>query len=185
MEFVKDKWYLILAAVFVIALLYRKSGSGVTEIGAGSDFNALASIASNERENDENRRVGLISSLLGYDLSLRQLTAETALANRNLDQQIDLAKISANAQTASFENQMRLAQMGYNAQLQQSNAANALQRYYMEQQFGRQNRNDWLAAISGGLQTILPMIFGNQTSGGSVNPPQTPPIFGGGWSFGW
>lgn len=184
MDFIKENWIIVLGGLLVVLFLFSKRNNGqgsITQIGgSGSDTAALASIASNERESDENRKFGFISKLLDYDLSLKNLNFQNALENRNLDQRLDLARISADANARAADNEFRLAQLSYNTQLQMANQQNALQQYYYQKAFGQQRRNDWLGAISGGLQSILPMIFGNSTSGGSMNFPRTPPIFNGG-----
>lgn len=183
MELVQKYWYLVIAALVLLFFLARRGGGGmsVQQIG-GADANtlALAQLTSAEREADENRRFGLIGAILNYQLS-----------NKNLDQQIDLAKIAGQAQTEALKNQYLLASLQSQTQAQVASQQFALQNSAIQRAYNNQRRSDWLGAISTGVQTFLPALFGNMTSGtnifGSGNFPSTPPIFGsgGGTWQGW
>ncbi len=177
MELVQKYWYLVIAALVLLFFLARRGGGGATvqQIG-GADSNtlALASMASAEREADENRKFGLISTLLNYQLS-----------DKNLDQQIDLAKIATKAQTEALQNQFMLAQLTAQTQANQYSQQYGLQQYALQQQASNQRRNDWLGAITTGFQTVAPWFFGNSTTRGNINLPNigTPSTFPGGGTW--
>lgn len=189
MEFLKENWYYVLGAVVVLYLLMNRSGgTSITQIGSSEESIALGQLAYQEREADEARRFGLATSLLNYDLSLRnlgldrmQMDIDAELGRTALSQQIDLARISAQSNANAFANQLQLATMQdslarYNSQLEFD-----LQMRALRQQSNQQARADWIGAIGGGLQTALPYIFGaGRTGSGGYG---TPPIFPTGWSI--
>jgi len=198
MEILREYWYVVLGLIVLLYFMSRSTAGGsLTQTRAGTDTVALAQIASAEREADEARRFGVAGSLLQYDLGLRglglereQSQAATELQRLNISQQIDLARISASTQNAAAASALQLAQLQANA----NNYANQLQyqlaQYQATRAYNAQRRNDWLGAITTGIQTILPAIFGSSTSGGGFHLPQigggTAPTFpSGGWSGGW
>lgn len=188
MEILQKYWYVVVAVIAVVFLLMRNNSGGrqLTQIGgASADTVALAQIAASEREADENRRYGLASSLMQFDLSNKSLISQDALARISLSQNIDLAKISAQAQTQALNNQFAMAQLQYQGQMYQTQQQYSLQSQAYNNAYNMQRRNDWISAITGGLQTLSPYLFGSQTSGsGGLNIPS---IFGGsngGWVYG-
>jgi hypothetical protein len=186
MEYLQKHWYIAIGALVVLFLLARRNSGGLTQISGGSSETALAlaQITSAEREKDEERKFGLISNVLNYDLSRRGLQSQDELARIGLGQQLDLARIQADSQRQALSSQFSLAQMAYMFQQQQAQQQFDLQRYAYNQAYNTQRRNDWLGAISTGIQTIAPYLFGQTTSGGNINLPRTPPIFpSGDWNF--
>lgn len=185
MEIVKEYWYVFAIAIVGLLILSRQnSGAQLQQIGGASgDTLALAQVAAAERDADETRRFDAMQNLLNYDLSLRQLKSNDALARIGLGQQLDLARISADAQARAMTNQFQLASLQAQIAQSQFDAQYRLQQYQMQTAANTQRRNDWLGAISTGIQTVVPFIFGNSTSGGNMNIPSTPPIFGGGFGF--
>lgn len=176
MELLQKYWYLAIIAfigLFLLARQQQSSGMSIQQIGGSNgETLALAQLASAEREADEQRRFGLIGTLLSYDISKIQL-----------GQNIDLAKISADAQVKAAQSQYQLAALQAQNQQYQINQQAQLQNQALMNAYNAQRRNDWIGAISTGIQTIIPSIFGDSTSGGfgGFNFPSTPPIFGGRW----
>lgn len=183
MEYAKKYWYVI--AIAVVALIFlsrRQSGATLTQVSGGTDVAGLAQISASERDADENRKYGLIGTLLNYDLSTRQLKSNDSLARISLNQQLDLARISAEAQSSALTNQFQLASLQAQMAQQSQQAQLQAQQDYLRQQYGAQQRSDWIGAILGGLNTISPYVFSQQSSGG-FNFPSTPPFNGGGFNF--
>lgn len=166
MDFLKEHWYLALGALVIVFLLAKRGGGGITQVSGGTDVAQLAAISSAERDADENRKYGLASSILNYDLSVRSLASQDSLARIGLGQQLDLAHIYADSQVRAAASQYQLAQLASNTQLSQYSQQAALQQYALQTAANTQRRNDWLGAISTGLQTILPVLFGNTSSSG-------------------
>lgn len=156
MEYVQKYWYLVVGALILLFFVSRRSGGQVTQIG-GNDATtlALAQMASAERGADLDRQFGFASTFLNYDI-----------ASRQTDQQLDLAKIQADANAAALASQNQLAQLAYSMQNQQYNNQLSSQQYAIQQQASAQRRNDYLGIIGTGIQSILPAIFGNSVSGG-------------------
>lgn len=190
MEILQKYWYVALGALVLLFVLARRQSGGVSvqQIGGNTEAAlAMAQLSSAERDADEQRKYGLIGSLLNYDLSKRQLLSSDSLQRIQLGQQIDLAQISADAQTRALQNQFALQSLAAQTQLQQYQQQAQLQQYALQTAYNSQRRNDWLGAITTGLQTLSPYIFSQSTSGG-FNFPRTPsfnPNIGGGFSLGF
>lgn len=169
MEIIKQYPYVaigLLALVFFLALRSRGSAGSITQIGGGADVLALAQLESSERDADENRKFGLINSLIGYDMAKRTLASQDSLARIQLSQQLDLARLSGQnaVQLAALQGSFQQ----YNAQMQYE-----LQRYQLQRQFNAQRRNDWLGLITTGIGSVMPFLTGGMVGfGGSA--PRTP-----------
>lgn len=178
MEILQKYWYIGLAVLVLLYFAAKNNSSGtLAQTRQGTDDVALAQIASSERENDESRKFGAAQSLLQYDLSLRglsfnrdELQANTDLARISLGQQLDLARISADSQATAQNSAYQLAMLQANS----NNYANQLQyqlsQYQIQRQGSQQTQANWIAAISSGLQTILPNIFGQSTNNAGHSP---------------
>lgn len=193
MEFLRERWYLVLGALVLIFLVAR-SRSQATTVSGGTDSTTLqlANLSSQERATDEANKYGLAQSLLNYDLAIRQQTNEQAqfnvtadLSRLNIGNQIQLAQIAATSNNAALASQYSLAQLAYNTQLQQAQLQAQLQRQAVSAANAQSSRQAWLTGILGGLGTLIPTIFGNHTSGGSMQIPTIGfPGSGGGGIFG-
>lgn len=203
MDFLKEYWYIGLGVLVLVyfAATRGNNGGSVTQIRQGTDDIALAQLASVEREADEARRYGVANSLLQYDLQLRgmglereQAQTNAELSRLNIANQVEIARVTAegaaHSQELAAQSAYQLAQLQANS----NNYANQLQyqqqQYVANRAYNSQQRNDWLGAITSGVQTILPLIFGNQTSGGSMNIPRIGGNGGGiypsgSWTFGF
>jgi hypothetical protein len=182
MEYVQKYWYLVLGALVLLFFMSRRSGGGIQQVG-GSDATTLQIMAMNaaERAQDADRQFGLAGALLNFDL-----------AGRQLDQNLDLARIQAEAQAAALYSQDQLARLSFAMQNNQFSQQAQMQMNAINQQASAQRRGDYLSIIGQGIQSILPMIFGNSVGGlfggGGGSLPSggygTPSIFGnqsGGW----
>lgn len=165
MEYVKKYWYLVIGALVLLFFVSRRSGATMQQVG-GSDSTtlALAQMASAERGADLDRQYGLANSLLGYDLSLRQV-----------NQTIPLANIQAQANALAMANQNELARLSYALQYNQTQQQAGIQQQAINQTASAQRRNDYLSIIGSGIQAVLPHLFGNSVTNGGFG---TPPIFG-------
>lgn len=178
MEILQKYWWLGLGLIVLVYFASKSNSSGsLTQTRQGTDDVALAQIASSERENDEARKFGAAQSLLQYDLSIRglgfnrdELQANTDLSKIALGQQLDLARISAETQATAQNSAYQLAAL----QASSNNYANQLQyqlsQYQVQRQGSQQTQQNWLAAISSGLQTFAPYLFGQATNNAGRNP---------------
>ncbi len=186
MELLQKYWWVILGAVVILFVVSRKGGSAPTvQTIGGSDTTALATIASNERTIDEQNRVGLVSTLLGYLQGQSSQAAAERINTANNQTAVQVATVSANSAANS-------ANLAY--QLQSSQAAAALQAQLaaIRAQNQQSSRNSWLTGILGGLNTFTPLlgdIFGSgggfNIGGGGYSTPGFNPNGGGGWGFGF
>jgi hypothetical protein len=199
MEILREYWYVGLGALVLLYIVASRSSSGgsVTQIRQGTDTVALAQIASAEREADEARKFGVATGLLQYDLSLRGLGLEREQARANVElnrlsisNQVEIARIGAESNNIAAQNAYQLAQLQANSTQYTNQLQYQMAQYNAERAYNAQRRNDWLGAITSGVQTILPMIFGNSTSGGQMSIPRSGGMGGGiypsgSWTWGF
>ncbi len=177
MDFVKQYWW-IFAGLLVLVLFMSKgraaSGGGVnvSQIGGGNDAAYLQATAA-----DQSQRFGLISSLLSWDLSGRQLASGERLTVASLASQERIAETNADAAAAAAASQAASASQAYQTQQYLAQQQLQAQLAAINAQQSAQSQSNWMNLLGTGLQTFLPIlggsIFGN--SGGSS----------GGWSGGW
>lgn len=154
MEFLKQNWWIVLIGVAGLLLIRGRSSGGVTQI-PGSDTAQLAAIASAERAQDEQNRVGLIGTFLSFINADKDRLRAANSENANINAQVRIAQINADAATTSAQYQNANYTAGVNAQLQQAQLQANLELQalaYANAANRRQSRNTNLNSI---LQTIL------------------------------
>lgn len=171
MEFIKQYPYIAIAlvlGVLFLALRSRNDSGSFTKIDGGSENAlALAQLASEERESDENRKFGLVNTLLNYDVSKRTLESQDSLARLALKEQTNLANLNA-------QNQIQLAALQGSFQQYATQMQYELQRYQLQRAYNAQRRNDWLGLITTGISSVAPFLLGNFAGFGSATGSNTP-----------
>jgi hypothetical protein len=151
MEIVKKYWYIALGGILLLYFVSKQnSGPPILQQVGGSDSTtlALAQMASSERASDLDRQYGFASAFLNYDLQ-----------NKQVAQIIPLAKMQYDAQLQALSSQERLSQLSFVLQQNQLQQQAQLQNRAMQIQAGNQRREDWIGAITSGLQ-MFPDILG-------------------------
>lgn len=188
MDFVKSYWW-VFAGLLVVLLIFGRSkqpGGGVTVTQIGNDGTGLAQINAEAQAADQANRFGLISSLLQYDLSNRELASNERLSFEGLHSNERVARIQADAQAEQLRQQSLLDQYGYNTQAELAR----LQLQAQQAALRSNNQGQWLGLLNTGLQNLLPLFLGRNNNGGSGGFG-TPSIFGSNsgtwrdWSFGF
>lgn len=192
-EFISRYWWLLLVGLALVLLLMRSRGAGsLTQIG-GQDVSFAASLAAQENATENQRRQGLIDTLLNYDLTRTSLAIGERQSDLNRIAQREIAEISANTQIEVSRNAgaqaLSLANAQYAAQLQQANIQAALQQQAIRAQSSANSRSAWQNILSQGLGTLMPILYDvfDTDFGGWGNLP-TAPTFprtsgGGGWAI--
>ena len=180
MEFIKQYWWVLAIAAVLLLLMRGRGGSGPTvpQIRGGIDPLAAAPLELSGDMAEDQNRIGLISSLLNFDLARSQLATDRELSILGLQSSERTAQLAAQNQSSLLAQQLAFQQM--QAQLQanmQTQAINA--------QAASQRRSGILGAIMSGIN-ILPSIFGaNRSGGGGFGGFGTPTTFPSGGSWGW
>lgn len=147
-------------------------GTTVTQIG-GANEAALASIDAQADMTDQSNRFGLISKLLDYLQSGKQIDAQERLSYASLSAQERIAKISADANAQSANLALQSANLAYQSQAAQTAAQLQAQLAAYRAQQSNSNNQMWGNLLNTGLQSFLPLLgswFGgsnsNNNSGG-------------------
>lgn len=182
MEFVQKYWWIVLGLVAVLFVARGRSAGGPTVSQIGGDGSAWAQINVQADQADQQARFGLIGSLLNWDLAGRQLQSNEALSFAGLESGERIAALNAESAAAA-------AAAGYNVQAEMARLNYQAQLAAMRSQRGAQTQRNLFGLLNSGLQTFLPLIFGDGGSSGgggggwgTIGTPTTFPSGGGG---GW
>jgi hypothetical protein len=169
MEILKQYWYVFLIGAALIYVLMRRGSStsqpGYTVQTIGAD---TAALDAQQTQATQQTIAGLIGSLLNYDLTTKQQTADSALQSAQLQAEIQAAQIQADAQTQG-------SNLQYQFQLQQLQAqADAIRRQTSTSAGG------YLQGISSIFGSLMPVFAGQGLGqGGWPGYGTQQPIFGG------
>ena len=182
MEIIKQYWWVIAIAAVLLLLMRGRGGAGpsVTQIGGGIDPLSAAQLELSGDMAEDQNRIGLIGSLLNFDLARTQLATDRELTILGIQSSERTAQLAAQNQSSLLAQQLSFQQM--QAQLQASMQTQAL-----DAQAASQRRSGILGAIMSGIN-ILPSIFGANRSGGGgggFGGWGTPTTFPAGGSWGW
>jgi hypothetical protein len=189
MELVKQYWWLI-AGALVLFLLVGRKGSGaaapysITQVGGSGD-------PTGQQAQQTQAAVGLIGSLIQYDLTQKQTVAQTDFANAQLASQERIAKLqsdtSAEIAKNASSNQNYAAQMSYNQAMAQIQAQIQAQQMAVKAAQSQASQNNWFNLFGGLAKDLIPIFAGGFGGGGSLpnlGSIGSGGIFGGGGLFG-
>lgn len=182
MELLTKYWWVALGIIAILFLMSRSGGSPgtTTQIGAGSNEAALASIDAQAYASDQSNRYGFASKLLDWVTAREGMGLTERLTLAGYQTQSELAQLQSDAAASSNALAAQVAQAQYNANLQAQLAAIAAARK-------NSNNQALMSIFSGGLQTFAPILQnwlggGGGSSGGWYGG--TPTFNPGGFSFG-